>query len=277
MSDKAKYKWCNNCHLSTFPGQLELSDGANKKFIEKKRLKQKKAFAKDKADKSKKKVGQSHGKKISANVAESASDSEGERSASSVDSDSEEERKKSGKRKKKTLTDKPQLEAHAQCVDILNAMDSKARKKLCKFYISSESAGMIVDMDESTKPASSWQYNRLENPFMEGMTVGFASDAQEQLSGQVVTEENLTSEIPIPNMAIPNIQIQVPFGDLGLPFEPATYLQLIDDTEGGLEIRRQAELELESLHILQANLDLMWESEQTLEQEHFAVDSWIAT
>ena len=47
--------------------------------------------------------------------------------------------KKSGKRKKKTLTDKAQLEAHAQCVDILNAMDSKARKKLCKFYISSES------------------------------------------------------------------------------------------------------------------------------------------
>jgi hypothetical protein len=78
-------------------------------------------------------------------------------------------------------------------------------------------------------------------------------------------------------MAIPNMQIQVPFGDLGLPVEPATYLQLIDDTEGGLEIRRQAELELESLHILQANLDLMWESEQTLEQEHFAVDSWIAT
>jgi hypothetical protein len=82
-------------------------------------------------------------------------------------------------------------------------MDSKARKKLCKFYISSESAGMIVDMDESTKPASSWHYNRLENPFIEGMTVGFASDAQEQLSGQVVTEEILTSEIPIPNMAIP--------------------------------------------------------------------------
>jgi hypothetical protein len=78
-------------------------------------------------------------------------------------------------------------------------------------------------------------------------------------------------------MAIPNMQIQVPFGDLGLPVEPATYLQPIDDTEGGLEIRRQAELELESLHILQANLDLMWESEQTLEQEHFAVDSWIAT
>jgi hypothetical protein len=73
------------------------------------------------------------------------------------------------------------------------------------------------------------------------------------------------------------MQIQVPFGDLGLPVEPATYLQPIDDTEGGLEIRRQAELELESLHILQANLDLMWESEQTLEQEHFAVDSWIAT
>ena len=41
--------------------------------------------------------------------------------------------------------------------------------------------------------------------------------------------------------------------------------------------RRQAELELESLHILQDNLDLMRESEQTLEQEHFAVDSWIAT
>ena len=108
------------------------------------------------------------------------------------------------------------------------------------------------------------------------MTVGFASDAQEQLSGQVVTEEILTSEIPIPNMAIPNMQIQVPFGDLGLPVEPATYLQL-----SSLMIqkvgRRQAELELESLHILQANLDLMWESEQTLEQEHFAVDSWIAT
>jgi hypothetical protein len=78
-------------------------------------------------------------------------------------------------------------------------------------------------------------------------------------------------------MAIPNMQIQVPFGDLGLPVEPATYLQLIDDTEGGLEIRRQAELELESLDILQANLDLMWELEQTLEQEHFAVDLWIAT
>jgi hypothetical protein len=100
------------------------------------------------------------------------------------------------------------------------------------------------------------------------MTVGFASDAQEQLSGQVVTEEILTSEIPIPNMAIPNMQIQVPFGDLGLSVEPATYLQLINDTEGGLEIRRQAELELESLHILQDNLDLMWESEQLLEQEH---------
>ena len=81
--------------------RLELSDGANKKFNEKKRLKQKKAFAKDKADKSKKKVGQSHGKKISANVAETVSDSEGERSASSVDSDSEEEGKKSGKRKKR--------------------------------------------------------------------------------------------------------------------------------------------------------------------------------
>ena len=156
-------------------------------------------------------------------------------------------------------------------------MDSKARKKLCKFYISSESAGMIVDMDESTKPASSWHYNRLENPFIEGMTVGFVSDAQEQLSGQVVTEEILTSEIPIPNMVIPNVQIQVPFGDLGLSVEPATYLQLIDDTEGGIEIRRQAALELESLHILQDNLDLMRESEQTLEQEHFAVDSWIAT
>jgi len=59
VSDKAKYKWCNNCHLSTFPGKLELSDGANKKFNEKKRLKQKKTFAKDKAGKSKKKVGQS--------------------------------------------------------------------------------------------------------------------------------------------------------------------------------------------------------------------------
>jgi hypothetical protein len=43
----------------------------------------------------------SHGKKISANVAEAASDSEGERSASSVDSDSEEEGEKSGKRKKR--------------------------------------------------------------------------------------------------------------------------------------------------------------------------------
>jgi hypothetical protein len=63
----------------------------------------------------------------------------------------------------------------------------------------------------------------------------------------------------------------------GLPVEPATYLQLNDDTEGRLEIRRQAELELESIHILQDNLDLMRESEQTLEQEHFAVDSWIAT
>jgi hypothetical protein len=78
-------------------------------------------------------------------------------------------------------------------------------------------------------------------------------------------------------LPIPNMQIQVPSNGFGLPVEPATYLQLIDDTEGGLEIRRQAELELESLHILQANLDLMWESKQTLEQEHFAVDSWIAT
>jgi hypothetical protein len=101
VPDKAMYKWCNNCHLSTFPGKLELTDGANKKFNEKKRLKQKKAYAKDKAGKSKKKVGQSHGKKISANVAEAASDSEGERSASSVDSDSEEEGEKSGKRKKR--------------------------------------------------------------------------------------------------------------------------------------------------------------------------------
>jgi hypothetical protein len=49
----------------------------------------------------KKKVVQSQGKKISANVTEAASDSEGERSASSVDSDSEEEGKKSGKRKKR--------------------------------------------------------------------------------------------------------------------------------------------------------------------------------
>jgi len=81
--------------------RLELSDGANKKFNEKKRLKQKKAYVKDKTGKSKKKVGQSHGKKISANVAEAASDSEGERSASSVDSDSEEEGEKSGKRKKR--------------------------------------------------------------------------------------------------------------------------------------------------------------------------------
>ena len=81
--------------------KLVLSDGANKKVNEKKRLKQKKADAKDKTGKSKKKVGQSHDKKISANVAETASDSEGERSASSVDSDSEEEGKKSGKRKKR--------------------------------------------------------------------------------------------------------------------------------------------------------------------------------
>ena len=106
--------------------KLVLSDGANKKFNEKKRLKQKKAYAKDKAGKLKKKVVQSHGKNISANVANAASDSEGERSASSADSDSEEEEKKSGKRKKKTSTDKAQLEAHAQCVDILNAMDISA-------------------------------------------------------------------------------------------------------------------------------------------------------
>jgi len=38
VPDKSKYKWCNNCHLSTFPGKLELSDGANKSSIEKKNV-----------------------------------------------------------------------------------------------------------------------------------------------------------------------------------------------------------------------------------------------
>jgi len=219
-------------------------------------------------------------------------------------------------------------------------MDPKARKKLCKFYISSESA----DMDESIS-ASPWHFNRLDNPFIDTMTVGFASDAQEQLSDQVVTEEILSSEqaaadapaigsletlgalslgalgalmyeanwenaevvseastlsdtlpdlLPFSDdeasmneisdqsevsvneaseslpyaLPIPNMHIQVPSNGFGLPVEPATYLQLIDDTEGRLEIRRQAELELESIHILQDNLDLMWESEQLLEQEH---------
>ena len=86
VPDKASYRWCNNCHQSTVPGKLELTDGANKKFNEKKRLKQKKQFAKDKAGKLKKKGVQSQGKKISANVATAASDSESERSASSADS-----------------------------------------------------------------------------------------------------------------------------------------------------------------------------------------------
>jgi hypothetical protein len=150
VPDKATYKWCNNCHRSKFQGKLELTDGALQKFNEKKRHKQKKSFAKEKAGKSKKNPIQSH-KKISANVAEAVSDSEDDQPVTSVGSDSEEEERKSKKRKKKTAKD----EAHAQCVDILNTMNPKARKKLCKYYISSESAEMFADMDGSTTPVSS--------------------------------------------------------------------------------------------------------------------------
>ena len=77
-------------------------------------------------------------------------------------------------------------------------MDSKTRKKVCDFYISSESAEMIVDKDESTSPVSPSHFNRLENPFIDGMTVGFAneqldnSDVQEQFTDQVVTEAIFT-------------------------------------------------------------------------------------
>ena len=267
VPDKATYKWCNNCHRSKFQGKLELTDGALQKFNEKKRHKQKKSFAKEKAGKSKKNPIQSH-KKISANVVEAASDSEDDQPVTSVGSDSEEEERKSKKRMKKT----PKDEAHAKCVDILNTMNPKARKKLCKYYISSESAEMFADMDASTTPVSSWHFNRLESPFVDGMTVGFAneqldnSDALEQLKDQVVTEEILTSELPIQNIAIPNMQIQIPATDFGLLVDPASWIQLFDNTEGAHNIRQQAEMELES--ILQGNLDLMYESEQTLEQEH---------
>ena len=147
VPDKATYKWCNNCHRSKFQDKLELTDGALQKFNEKKRHKQKKSFAKEKAGKSKKNPIQSH-KKISANVAEAASDSEDDQSATSVGSDSEEEEKKSKKRKKKISKD----EAHVQCVEIMNRMD---RKKMCKFYISSVSAETISDKNESTTSVSS--------------------------------------------------------------------------------------------------------------------------
>ncbi len=93
------------------------------------------------------------------------------------------------------------------------------------------------------------------------------SSAQLHLNDQVVTEEIFTSEVPIQNMAIPNMQIQIPATELGLLVMPPTYLQLFYDAEGWHNIRRQADLELESMDILQDNLDLMYESEQTLELE----------
>jgi hypothetical protein len=133
-------------------------------------------------------------------VADVVSDSEDNNPASLNDSDSEEEVKKSKKRSKKTS----KAQAHAQYVNILSQMDPKARKKLCKHFISTESA----DMDKSTIPVSSWYYNRLENPFIDGMTIGVANEqtnnngVQLQLRDQVVTEESLTSELPIQNRLI---------------------------------------------------------------------------
>jgi hypothetical protein len=82
-------------------------------------------------------VTQSH-KEISTNVADVTSDSEDDNLASSNGSDSEGEVKKSKKRSKKTT----KAQTHIQCVDILNQMDPKARKKICKHFISSESADM---------------------------------------------------------------------------------------------------------------------------------------
>ena len=131
-------------------GNLVLTDGVQEKFNEKKRHKQKKQFVKEKSGKSKKKAFQSQ-KQISANVTETASDSEDDQQTNSAGSDSEEEEKKSKKRKKKTLKD----ETHAQSVEILNGMDPKTRKKLCKFYIKSESTETISSKNESTPPVSS--------------------------------------------------------------------------------------------------------------------------
>jgi hypothetical protein len=171
---------------------------------------------------------QSH-KKISANVAGVASDSEADNSASLNGSDSEEEVKKSKKRSKKDS----KAQDHAQYVDILNQMDPKARKKLCKHFISSES----VEMDKSTIPVSSWYYNRLERPFVDGMTVGVANEqidnngVQLQIRDQGVTEESLTSELQIQNTAIPKMQIHIPATELDLLVMPPTYLQLFYDTE----------------------------------------------
>jgi Zn-finger nucleic acid-binding protein len=79
VSDKTIYKWCNSCHRSKFQDKLELTDGALQKFTEKKRHKQRKQFAKEKAGKSKKDTTQSQ-KKISANVGTTVSDSEDEQS-----------------------------------------------------------------------------------------------------------------------------------------------------------------------------------------------------
>ncbi len=65
-------------------------------------------------------------------MAEAVSDSEDDQPASSDGYDSEEEEKKSMKKKKKTSKD----EAHAQCVDILNGMDSRFERSGCVNSIS---------------------------------------------------------------------------------------------------------------------------------------------
>ena len=62
------------------------------------------------------------------------------------------------------------------------------------------------------------------------------SDTQEHFRGRVVTEEIVASELPIQNMSIPNMQMQIP--NSGLFVKPTTWIQLINDTAGVLHIRQ---------------------------------------
>ncbi len=134
-----------NCHKSGFRrnDSLKLTADAQKKHKEKQLQKQRTKYAKNKGNKGVEKNGKKGGKAFQVSAAEVDSDNDGEDENSDSNEEensetSESEQEETKKRKCKKAKDKSEKVsksvARAQAVDIFNAMDTKQRKRLLKYF-----------------------------------------------------------------------------------------------------------------------------------------------